>query len=355
MKRLADRGLCVAFDKDGKPLKNRVAYESGHIDQLDVAVRRAVMTGVNQLNQKYREQSMDYLETDLVEVTAHLGARNIDGPNGWENHAKWQGGVYRWAAKPKASNGKYPDFEDTCGYGSVTGIGGANCRHSYWPFIEGVSERTYTDSELEAMKPENRPKIEFEGRKYDDYQATQKQRQIERTVRKLKRRKTAFEAAGLKEDAQATNIRLRRLSKEYSEFSKAARLPEQRERMRVAYPGDITEIQKFSPLKEYQGDIKVVGQFSPKEYVVKLDPPKLSGVRQHVLENEQFKADRAGLNLEAAQSIIDNSRLALYQSHKKTIKFLSDKGYVVINMKKEAVTVVPEKLRKKYRDYLEGK
>ena len=96
VKRLADRGLCVAFDKDGKPLKNRVAYESGHIDQLDVAVRRAVMTGVNQLNQKYREQSMDYLETDLVEVTAHLGARNTDGPNGWENHAKWQGKVYRW-------------------------------------------------------------------------------------------------------------------------------------------------------------------------------------------------------------------------------------------------------------------
>ena len=96
VKTLADRGLCVAFDKNGKPLKNRVAYEHGHIDQLDVAVRRAVMTGVNQLNQKYREQSMDYLETDLVEVTAHLGARNIDGPNGWENHAAWQGKVYRW-------------------------------------------------------------------------------------------------------------------------------------------------------------------------------------------------------------------------------------------------------------------
>lgn len=73
-----------------------VSYESGHIDSVDVAVRRAVMTGVNQLNQKYREQSLDYLGTDLVEVTAHLGARNIDGPNGWENHAAWQGKVYRW-------------------------------------------------------------------------------------------------------------------------------------------------------------------------------------------------------------------------------------------------------------------
>ena len=96
VKTLADRGLCVAFDKNGNPVKNVVKYEKGGIQQLDVCVRRAVMTGVNQLNQKYREQSMDYLETDLVEVTAHLGARNTDGPNGWENHAKWQGKVYRW-------------------------------------------------------------------------------------------------------------------------------------------------------------------------------------------------------------------------------------------------------------------
>ena len=73
-----------------------VDYESGYKLSIDSAVRMCVMTGVNQLNQKYREQSMDYLETDLLEVTAHLGARNIDGPNGWENHAKWQGKVYQW-------------------------------------------------------------------------------------------------------------------------------------------------------------------------------------------------------------------------------------------------------------------
>lgn len=73
-----------------------VDYESGHVDSVDAAVRRAVMTGVNQLNQKYREQSMDYLKTDLVEVTAHLGARNIPGPLGFEAHSEWQGKVYRW-------------------------------------------------------------------------------------------------------------------------------------------------------------------------------------------------------------------------------------------------------------------
>lgn len=73
-----------------------VSYESGHVDSVDVAVRRAVMSGVNALNQRYREQSMDYLGTNLVEVTAHLGARNIPGPLGFEAHTEWQGKVFRW-------------------------------------------------------------------------------------------------------------------------------------------------------------------------------------------------------------------------------------------------------------------
>ena len=130
----------------------------------------------------------------------------------------------------------YPDFEKSCGYGDVTGILGANCRHSYWPFLEGTMERTYADTELEAMKPENRSKIAYDGKEYDDYQATQLQRKLERTIRKIKRRKMAFEAAGLKEDATAAGARLRALNKKYTEFSKAAGLPRQIDRMRVEYP-----------------------------------------------------------------------------------------------------------------------
>lgn len=111
----------------------------------------------------------------------------------------------------------------------------ANCRHSYYPYIDGVMERTYTDKELESMKPENRPKIKFEGKEYDDYQATQMQRRIERTIRKQKRIQTATEAAGLDEDAQAAKIKLQQLNRKYREFSKAAGLPEQRERIKVLY------------------------------------------------------------------------------------------------------------------------
>lgn len=127
---------------------------------------------------------------------------------------------------------KYADFEMTCGYGSVTGIGGANCRHSFWPFVEGVMERTYTDEQLKNIDP---PPFEYEGKMYTAYEATQQQRKIEREIRKQKRRKTSFEAAGLSNDATATKVRLRRLNAEYKAFSSAAGLPEQRERIKVLY------------------------------------------------------------------------------------------------------------------------
>ena len=176
VKQLADSGLKV------------VDYESGRRDHVDVAARRAVMTGVNQINQKYAEQSTEYLETDLVETSAHIGARNIG--NVPENHEKWQGKWYRWSDKPQTSTGEYPDFIETTGYGTGAGLGGWNCRHTFYPVVEGVSEATYSQADLDAMKGENR-KFKFEDKEYDGYTATQEQRSIERTIRKLRREKAA--------------------------------------------------------------------------------------------------------------------------------------------------------------------
>ena len=219
VRQLADSGL------------RYVTYESGHRDHIDVAARRAVMTGINQLCSRYSEQSMDYLNTDLVETTAHSGARNIGGVNGWEAHTEWQGKVFHWRAKGNRNRGKYPDFERSCGYGDVTGILGANCRHFFHPFVDDVMERTYTDSQLRHI--DDGRDCDFEGKHYTAYEATQKQREIERTVRKLERRRIAFEAQGNTEEAQAAQAQQRRLRKKYREFSKAADLPLQTERMRI--------------------------------------------------------------------------------------------------------------------------
>lgn len=96
-------------------------------------------------------------------------------------------------------------------------------------------ERTYSDKELDGMKPENRPKIIYDGKEYDDYSASQMQRRIEREIRKQKRLQAGYKAAGLKDEETATKSRLKILNRKYREFSKAAGFPEQMERVKVLY------------------------------------------------------------------------------------------------------------------------
>ena len=216
VKQLADSGLKV------------VDYESWHRDQIDVAARRAVMTGVNQICAKYTEQSAQYLETPYFEVSAHAGARDKPGPSPWSSHKDWQGKVYSIRA-----GDIYPSIYDVCGLGAVDGLEGANCRHRRNVWVEGVSERTYTDEQLAHIDDDLG--CDFDGKKYTAYEATQMQRRVEREARKLKREKAAYKAAGLHEDETAVNIRLRRLNAKYKAFSVAAGLPEQRERMKVLY------------------------------------------------------------------------------------------------------------------------
>ena len=205
-----------------------VDHESGHRDHVDVAARRAVMTGVSQLCSKYTEQSAEYLETPYFEVSAHAGARDKPGPSPWSSHKDWQGKVYS-----TRSGDIYPNIYEVCGLGAVDGLEGANCRHRRNVWVEGVSERTYTDEQLEHI--DDSLGCTFEGKTYTAYEATQEQRKVERTIRKLKREKAAYNAAGLTDEEQVVNIKLRRLNAKYKAFSKAAGLPEQRERMKVLY------------------------------------------------------------------------------------------------------------------------
>lgn len=222
VRELADSGL------------KKVTYGSGHVDSVDVAVRRAVMTGVSQICDQYDTQSMEYLNTRYCVISAHAGARDIPKPHKWSSHKDWQGLVYyeSIAGEPDPL-GKYPDLVESTGYGYVDGLCGANCRHRKRAWVEGVSERSYSDEYLAHI--DDGLGCTFENRTYSAYEATQKQRQIESAIRTQKRLKTAYKAAGQDEQATAANIRLRRLNQEYRDFSKAAGLPEQRERMKVLY------------------------------------------------------------------------------------------------------------------------
>lgn len=205
-----------------------VDYESGHRDSIDVAARRAVMTGVNQICAKYTEQAAEYLDTPYFEVSAHAGARDIPGKSPWSSHKAWQGRVYS-----TRSNDIYPSIYDVCGLGAVDGLEGPNCRHRRNVWVEGVSERTYTDEQLAHI--DNDLGCTFDGKAYTAYEATQMQRRVERQIIKQKKFVTAYKASEQMDEYRAAKVKLARLNSKYKAFSEAAGLPLQWERTKVLY------------------------------------------------------------------------------------------------------------------------
>ena len=178
---------------------------AGRVDHIDVAVRRAVLTGVNQTAGKLTMSRISEMGTDLVETTAHRGARPA--------HQKWQGRVHSMSGAKG-----YPDFKETR-YGFVDGLMGANCRHSFHPFIEG-STPTVDPEDYENQE------VSFRGEKMDFYEATQRQRKYEREIRKWKRQKSALESAGLGNEEERIKIRdLQREAKAFSEATGVTRRP----------------------------------------------------------------------------------------------------------------------------------
>lgn len=197
----------------------RVIYPSGYTDLPDVAIRRAVLTGVNQMMQAQNKELAKKLGSENWEVTAHEGAR--------PTHKVWQGKVY-----------SSKQLEEICGLGAVDGLCGANCRHTYHPFLKG-QKRAWTDEELKNIDP---PDFEWKGKTYTAYEATQKQRSYERRLRVLNRKITCLEAAGDADELTNVRIKKRMVLSEYKQFSKTAGLKTKMDRCRVvSWASDPTE------------------------------------------------------------------------------------------------------------------
>ena len=206
VKKLADSGL------------RTVDYENGWSNRVDVAVRRAVVTGSNQMCHKMTELTMKELECEFVETTAHAGAR--------PNHQEWQGQVFCY----KGKSDKYPDFVEKTRYGYGDGLGGYNCRHSFYPFFPGISKRAYSKQHLNNIDPEP---FEYDGKTYTYYEALQHQRKLETNIRQKKRELIGYNAAGLKDDFNNSSIALNRLKNEYKAFSNAGDLTVRNDLMQV--------------------------------------------------------------------------------------------------------------------------
>lgn len=199
----------------------QINYASGRANRVDVAARRAVMTGITQLTGHISDYNAEKLCTEFFEVAWHSGAR--------PTHAVWQGKV--WSKKQLIT---------VCGLGTVTGLEGVNCYHERYPFIPGISERNWTDEWLEEQnRKENTPK-EFNGKEYTLYEAKQRQRQMEAAMR-AQREKVQLLKDG---DADPDDVMLARAKyqgqlNEYSRFSRKMGLKKERERIYYDMRGHI--------------------------------------------------------------------------------------------------------------------
>ena len=208
-----------SFDQAVKDCVHRLAqsglrsidYESGRSYQLDVAARMAVRTGMSQLSGKITEENLKNSNHDLVITTQHMGSR--------PDHAVWQNKVFSYSGKSK----KYPDFVKETGYGTVTGLKGANCTHDFYPYWEGAS---IIPEDIKEPDPRT-----IGGKTYTYYESTQKQRQMERQIRATNREIEAIKSIG--GDAQDLQNKLRGQMADYKSFSKAAGLKERDNRLRL--------------------------------------------------------------------------------------------------------------------------
>lgn len=180
-----------------------VLYPSGHADKLDVAVRRAVLTGVNQTCGQISETLAREFGCDLMEITAHAGAR--------PSHAVWQGEIVSLTGRRG-----YLTLSDI-GYGTGAGFMGWNCRHSWNPFFEGISARSWTSEKLERL---NARDIEYDGRKYTAYEISQMQRKMERGIRATKRALSGLDEAGFKAEFAQQAVTLKQQEARLKAFTR---------------------------------------------------------------------------------------------------------------------------------------
>lgn len=181
----------------------RVLYPSGRTDRIEVAVRRAVLTGVAKTCRTIGEYNAASCGCDLMELSAHAGAR--------PSHAKWQGQLVSLSGKRGYLS------KDDIGYGSGDGFGGYNCRHDWYPFFPGISQRNYTPEKLNQLETMT---VNYNGQEIPYYDATQEQRRLERRVRDCKLRLSATDAAR----QETTDPKLRaQLDEDFARQSKALR------------------------------------------------------------------------------------------------------------------------------------
>lgn len=246
----------------------KIEYGSGYASRVEVAARRAVMTGVANLTGEIADYNAKKLGTEYFEVEWHAGAR--------PTHAVWQGRV--WTKEQLYS---------VCGLGTVTGLLGANCYHAYYPFFPGISRRNWSDEWLEEQnRKESKPK-EFRGKEYTLYEAKQRQRQMETAMRAQREKVQMLQDGGAdRQEVMLQKAKYQGQLNEYAAFSRKMGLKEERERiyidgrgriapsqydpkMRISIPDTVSKEARLS--KEIEAKINTAIKKLDSEYIIYLD------------------------------------------------------------------------------------
>ena len=178
---------------------------------IESAVRMNILTGINQTSATITLNNCEELGCDLVETTAHIGAR--------PSHEDWQGQIFSISG----TNPKYRPFS-VCGLGKPDGICGIYCRHSYYPYFEGL-EKHYTQADLDELENE---KVEYKGETYTRYEAEQKLRGMERKIRYYKRQATTRAAGGV--DNTSSRLKIGEWQAKIKDFTQETKLARDRVR-----------------------------------------------------------------------------------------------------------------------------
>lgn len=303
-KGLAERGI-VTID-----------YESGVSTSLEAAVRRNVMGGLGLMQERISQQNHDDLGCDGWEISAHAASA--------PDHEPIQGKQY--------SDAQYTALNNSL----VRRIGTLNCGHAAFPIILGVNSPQYSAAELEQFRRDNEKGIEYEGKHYTTYEATQRQRKLERAIRKQKRRILIDEKLGDKEQLAIDQTKLVCLSDEYARFTKAAKLRSQRERANIPGFGPTEARAAERGAKEYQNRKDSMARL-PKKTVDKkqesgiMDAGNINRVDieegrtvQRLISNV-LKTDANNIKLDELP--VQAQRYILAATRKVTGKFPQLKGY----------------------------
>lgn len=206
MKQLADSGVKIHEEK--------VGYKSGYNVRIDSAVRQNVLTGIRQVNLEVQKQVGRDFGADGVEISAHSPCA--------EDHLPIQGKQF--------SNKEFKKLNASL----ERPIGEYNCRHFVFSIVLGVNQPSYTNKQLNQMNRESRSIIEYEGKKYTAYEATQVQRKLETAIRKEKDRQIIARASGDKDGVSIAQKNITTLTHKYNDFSKNAGLDTYKNRLAVS-------------------------------------------------------------------------------------------------------------------------